>query len=192
MKRFDGIIFDMDGTLIDSLLDFVAIRRRLGIPDETGILEGIDAMPPDRRTAAADWLLEQEMKAVLNAPLLPGVHDLLDACRKAGLKTALLTRNAQQAMEAVIEKFQLAFDLAWSRENGPIKPEPDGVLRACRTLGIKPERTACVGDFKYDIIAANAAGATSILLATRGLPDFAGDADYVVTELAGLHEILGI
>ncbi len=192
MKRFDGIIFDMDGTLIESLLDFAAIRRHLGISDDTGIIEGIDAMPPDKRTAAADWLLEQEMTAVQNATLLPGVHDLLAACRKAGLKTALLTRNARQVMETVIEKFRLTFDLAWSREKGPIKPEPDGVLRACRDMGIKPQRTVCVGDFKYDIIAANAAGATSILLARRDRPDFADDADYVVADLAELYEILGI
>lgn len=192
MKRFDGIIFDMDGTLIDSLLDFAAIREHLGIPGDVGILEGIDAMPAKQRETAANWLLEQEIMAVQNASLLPGVHNLLAACKNAGLKTALLTRNAQQAMETVLEKFNLEFDLAWSRENGPIKPEPDGVLRACRDLGIAPQQTACVGDFKYDIIAANAAGATSVLLATRGRPNFADEADHVVASLAELHEILGI
>ena len=192
MRRFDGVIFDMDGTLIESLLDFVAIRDYLDIPIDVGILEGIDAMPPDRRETAARWLLEQELAAVRTAALLPGVHELLVACASAGLKTALLTRNAQQVMETVIEKFDLAFDLAWSRENGPIKPEPDGILRACAALGIAPERTACIGDFRYDIIAANTAGATSILLARNDKPDFADEADCVISDLTELYEILGI
>ena len=192
MRRFDGVIFDMDGTLIEPLLDFAAIRAELGISPGLGILEAIQAMPPQRREKVYAVLVAREVDAALKAPLRPGATETLQAVRNAGLKTALLTRNVREAMETVLSRFALVFDLAWSREDGPIKPEPDGILRACRRLRIRPERTACVGDFRYDIEAANAAGAVSVLLAPQGKPDFADQADYVITSLDELPPLLGI
>ena len=192
VKRFAGVIFDMDGTLIEPLLDFVEIRRELGIPLGTGILEALDTMGPGQSEPRRRRLLEHELTAARQAKLNPGAAETVEAIRRAGLKTALLTRNAAEAMSIVLQRFELGFDLAWSRENGPIKPEPDGILRACRELQIDPHRTACVGDFRYDLVAANAAGAVSVLLAREGRPDFAELADHVIAELDELPEILGI
>ena len=53
MRRFEGVIFDMDGTLVEPLLDFEAIREELGIAPGEGIIEGIEAMDPPRRDEAA-------------------------------------------------------------------------------------------------------------------------------------------
>ncbi len=189
---FDGVIFDMDGTLIEPLLNFNAIRRDLGIPPDEGILEAIEAMPPRQGQEAADRLLQQELAAARSAALLPGAAQTLTAIQRGGLKTALLTRNAAEAMQLVLKRFELQFDLAWSRENGPIKPEPIGVLAACRELGIQPARTVCVGDYHYDLIAANRAGAVSVLLASGAWPDFAEEADIVINALPELLGILGI
>jgi len=191
-RPFDGVIFDMDGTLIEPLLDFGAIRRDLGIGPDEGILEAIEAMPSRQRQEAADRLLQRELAAARSAALLPGAAQTLSAIRRSGLKTALLTRNAAEAMQIVIERFGLEFDLAWSREKGPIKPEPIGVLAACRELGIQPARTVCVGDYHYDLIAANRAGAVSVLLASGARPDFADEADFVISALPELLPILGI
>jgi len=151
-------------------------------------------MAPPRRREAAEWLERTELRAAEKARLAPGAVETLAALKTAGIRTALLTRNTRESMEKVIERFDLEFDLAWSRESGPIKPEPDGVLRACRALGAEPKRTACVGDFRYDIVAANAAGAISILMAPAGgdRPDFAGLADHVIAELGELRGLLGI
>ena len=190
MRRFDGVIFDMDGTLIEPLLDFQEVRAELGIPRGEGILEALDAMDAERAEPLRRRLVDRELAAARKALLHPGAAEILDEIRRAGLKVALLTRNAAEAMEIVLERFGLRFDLAWSRENGPIKPEPDGVLRACRALGIRPGRCACVGDFRYDLLAARAAGAVAILLARNGPPDFADLADRVVGELNELADIL--
>jgi HAD superfamily hydrolase (TIGR01509 family) len=190
--RYDGVIFDMDGTLVEPLLDFAAIRAELGVPHDQGILEALDARPGPERRADHARLLGRELAAAQRADLLPGAAETLAAIRAAGLKTALLTRNARAAMETVLARHALPFDLAWSREDGPIKPEPDGVLRACTALGIAPGRTVCVGDFRYDIQAANDAGSVSVLLDRGQAAAFASEADHVIHSLAELPELLGI
>ena len=193
MRQFDGVIFDMDGTLIEPLLDFGAIRDELGVSPQDGIVETIESMPAGDREKARRLLLDHELSAARRAGLMPGASSAVRAVRSAGLKTALLTRNSARAMEIVLRRFgNLHFDLTWSREDGPIKPEPDGVLRACNELGIQPERTACVGDFHYDITAANAAGAISILLVPADRPVWADEADHVISTLSQLPGILGI
>jgi len=191
-RPFELVIFDMDGTLIAQMLDFQAIRTQLSIPPEKGILEAIEAMSPARRAQAEAWLVKTELQAAEKARLMPGAAETLECVRNANIKVALLTRNTRQSMQMVIEKFGLQFDLAWSRENGPIKPEPDGVLRACDTLAVAPGQTACVGDFHYDLVAANAAGTVSILIAPDERPPFADIADHVITELSELPTLLGI
>ncbi len=190
MPRFDAVIFDMDGTLITQQIDFAAIRASLGAEPGTDILAAIADLPPGERHEAAEALLAHELEAAGDAALKDGARRTLAAISTAGLKTALLTRNAKQVMEMILQRFDLRFDLSWSREFGPIKPEPDGVLQACSELGAAVERTACVGDFHYDIVAANRAGAVSVLLADGALPDFADQADYVITALPQLLDIL--
>jgi len=193
-RPFDLVIFDMDGTIIEQMLDFQAIRERLGVAPGQDIIKFIEAMDPPERREAAEWLEQTELRAVEEARLTPGAAETLDAIKAAGIKTALLTRNTRESMEKVIERFGLEFDLAWSREAGPIKPEPDGVLKACGALGAETSRTACVGDFRYDVVAANAAGAISILMAPPDTerPDFADLADHVIGELSELLRLLRI
>lgn len=192
-RPFDAVIFDMDGTLVESTIDFVALRHRLELPEDVGVLEGIDALPEPRRSHAHRALLETELAGARRAQLLEGAVDAVSAIRAAGLPAALLTRNASEAMATVLERYpQLEFDLAWSREQGPIKPEPDGILKACRHLQTTPGRTLCVGDFHYDIIAANAAGATAVLLCDVEPPAWANEAWRVIRSLRELPGLLGI
>ncbi len=191
-RQFDCVIFDMDGTLISSELDFVAIRADLGIDVGLGIIEAIELMDASQRAKAHAKLLEYELASARRATLLRGAVEVLDTSRAMGLKLALLTRNTCQAVDIVLERFEsLKFDLVRCREDGIIKPEPDGVLMACGMLGVDPARTMCVGDFHYDIQAANSAGATSVLLTTNpGCDAYAGEADFVINELGELLKLL--
>jgi HAD superfamily hydrolase (TIGR01509 family) len=194
-RKFDAVIFDMDGTLIEQMLDFQVIRAELGISPRNGILEAIEQMPTNERARAMEYLLNHELAAARQTALIPGAIEIITRIRASGLKTALLTRNSRPAMELILERFfpdNQPFELTWSREDGPIKPAPDGVLRACSQLGVEPARTCCVGDFHYDVTAANAAGATSVLLIHAQPPSFANEADHVITHLSELAEVLGI
>ena len=190
MPDYQAVIFDMDGTIIESLLDFKAIRAELGIAGSDGIIEAIEAMAPARSRRCGELLLARETAAAGKAVAIEGAVRTVRAVRDAGLKTALLTRNAQQAMELVLERLDFSFDLTWSRQWGAVKPQPDGVLSACRALGVRPDRTVSVGDFRYDIEAANAAGAVSVLMDPTGSRDFAHLADHVIGRIAGLLDIL--
>ncbi len=191
--RYEGVIFDMDGTLIESSIDFQGIRAHLDIPADSGILEAIESLPADQRARAEEYLLSQELASVDAADLIDGAAEAVAAVGRAGLRTALLTRNAPEAMQRVLDRFpELRFDLTWSRAQGPIKPGPEGVRRACDQLGIDPGRTVCVGDFHYDILAANRAGAISVLLARDQRPPFADEADHVIEHLGRLPALLGL
>ena len=191
-RQYKGVIFDMDGTVIEPMLDFGVIRSDLGIPQDEGILEAIAEMPAPDRARASARLQEHELAAARKAGAMPGAIEVLSAIRSAGLKTALLTRNSRAATKIVLERFDaLQFDLILCREDGAIKPAPDGVLNACRELGIEPARTVCVGDYHYDIIAANAAGALSVLLLSRpDRPGWVAEADYRIDQLDELKNIL--
>ena len=191
---YDGVIFDMDGTLIEQRIDFAAIRSALGIAPDQPLLETVLAMPPAEKQQAEAFLRDHELGAAGGANLLPGVVETLAAVRQAGLKTALLTRNMREAVALVLARFDLgAFDHIRTRDDGVIKPEPDGVLAVCEALALAPARTVCVGDFEYDITAANAAGTLSILLTPPDdLPAWADTADHVIHRLDELKPILRI
>lgn len=191
-RRYDGVVFDMDGTVIEPMLDFGAIRSDLGIPPDKGVLEAIAEMSTPDRVLAEGRLREHELAAAREAGAMPGAIEVLSVIRSAGLKTALLTRNSREATKIVLERFdRLRFDLTLCREDGAIKPAPDGVLEACRELGIAPAQTVCVGDYHYDIIAANSAGAVSVLLLSRlDRPEWIAEADYRIDRLDELKDIL--
>ncbi len=191
-RKFDGVIFDMDGTLIDSGLDFSAIRSELGIGSGVGVIEAIEQMPAPSRARAEAKLLAHELAGAGRATLLPGVAAVLDTCRALGMKAALLTRNTRRAVDIAMERFEdLRFDLIRCREDGIVKPEPDGVLIACEAMGVEPQRTVSLGDFHFDIIAANAAGLTSVLLTTsKNWRDFAHEANHVIDKLEDFLTII--
>ena len=194
MPNYDGIIFDMDGTIVESMVNFKTIRAQLGIAPEVGIIEHINQLPPAQAEKANTELRNRELRGAENAPLIPGALETLDAIRRTNLKIALLTRNTQHSVDIIMKRFpelQFQFDLVSTRENGTIKPQPDSILDACRTLGIKPQRTLCVGDYIYDLQAANSADAVSVLITThRDWKTFALQADFVIDKLEELLKLI--
>ena len=91
-----GIIFDMDGTLVDSGLDFDAIRRDIGLPEKHPILEGVEAIPEGpERERALEILHRHEHDGALRATPFPGVAELLDRREQLPLRRGVLTRNSR-------------------------------------------------------------------------------------------------
>jgi HAD superfamily hydrolase (TIGR01549 family) len=190
-RIFELVIFDMDGTLIEQMLDFKAIREHLGISADQGILEAIAKMEPERRRQAEAWLVQTERQTAQNARLMPGALETLAAIRAANIKTALLTRNTRASMQTVIAKFGLRFDLAWSREDGPIKPSPAPIHSLCTQLEADVKRSWMVGDHEFDILAGRLAGARTVLIIDgQEPPDSEAAPDYVIRQLGELRSIV--
>jgi HAD superfamily hydrolase (TIGR01549 family) len=188
-----AVIFDMDGTLIEPLLDFAQIRAELRVGPGEDILDVLEQREPEQRQADHARLLEHELRAARAARLLPGAVDVLSHVRRKRLPTALLTRNTRRAAEIVMQRFpDLVFDHIRCREDGIIKPQPDGILHCCRALGVEPAETFCVGDFEYDMVAANAAGAVSVAFLSGEQPAWGRQADYVIRSLAELQNVLSV
>jgi len=154
-----GVVFDMDGTLTVSALDFDAIRTECGLKEGQHLLEYLEMAPePDRRRVQG--ILERhERRAARECRLRDGALDVLRSLSRRGLRLALLTRNSAESVRVVLERFCLQFDCWMSREHSAPKPAPDPVLRIAEQLGLSPAELLVVGDFLFDVYAGHAAGA---------------------------------
>lgn len=187
------VIFDMDGTLTRPNIDFDEIRAAIGL-DGGPILEALAEMSPEERERANAILRAFEDRAAEGSELQPHAFEIVAAIRESGRPAALMTRNTRRSVEIVAGRHGLVFDYIRTRDDGANKPAPDPVLDICRDLGVAPQATWAIGDFHFDIICANAAGATSVLLAEafETLPDWANEAHHVVQSLREFAALIGL
>ena len=85
MNPIRGVIFDLDGTLIDSPLDFSAIRAEIGC-DKRLVLEYLESLVGEARRRGFEILHRHESHAAANAALRPGARELFEHLERAGLK----------------------------------------------------------------------------------------------------------
>ncbi len=193
MPPYSLIIFDMDGTLTEELLDFDAIRREVGLPNAGGILEHLATLTGPEHARVTHILHRHEHAAAETCQLHEGVQQLLSVLKAAGIRTALLTRNSAACTARILSRHNLMLDHVATREDRPHKPHPDAILNIARRFNIPIKQTLMVGDYLYDLQAAQAAHCDSALLCTRDggkLPPFATMATYCVTTLTQLLPIL--
>lgn len=182
------LLFDLDGTLIDSVPDLTnalnEVLREYGHPPlsraEVAPMVGDGVPALVGRAFAARGASTVEAAAALpryievyeaNATNLtrpyPGVVATLAALRRDGYRTAVCTNKLQQATETVLQGLELAmlFDGVAGGDRYPVKkPDPGHLLRLIDELGGSPERAAMVGDSENDAAAARAAGLSLILM----------------------------
>jgi len=182
-----AVVFDMDGTLVISNLDFRRIRSEAGVPDGLPVLEYMDGAPEHRRAHVQGVLERHELRAARGCRLRDGAADLLRALKERGLKVGLLTRNSRASVATFGERFGLVFDCCISREDAEPKPSPTPVLRMARAFGLDPAQVLVVGDYVFDVEAGKAAGARTAFLATDSGVE-APDADIQLQSLSDLIE----
>lgn len=168
-----GVIFDLDGTIVENAYDWKGIREELGTAT-TSILGYLDSLEEPERSAK--WaILEGHEAAQTEASVLRrGIRELLALLRASGLATALVTNNSRRNTEFLLGKFGLAFDCVITRESGLWKPSGAPFLEVLRSLGLEPGECGVVGDTHFDVLAAIDAGIGAIFLISADPDRFAG------------------
>jgi HAD superfamily hydrolase (TIGR01509 family) len=190
--RIKGVIFDLDGTVVENDYDWPRIREELGT-GATSILGYLDSLDEPERSAKWAILETHEALQTEASVLRRGVHELLGLLSSRGVAAALVTNNSRKNTEFLLGKFGLNFDCVITRESGLWKPSGAPFLEALRTLGIGPEACGVIGDTHFDVLAALDAGIASIFLLTEDAERFAGfpvevypAVDFLLERLEGL------
>lgn len=187
----DGVIFDMDGTLVNSTLDFALMRKLVGCPLGVDMLKFIEAMEDKKqREQAANLVIEHEMTDARSSQWLPGAKELVNLLHQRNIPMAIVTRNSVEATRLKIDNNQIPIALVITRENHRPKPAPDALLAVAQTWDIAPNRLMYVGDFLYDVQAGNNAGMVSCLVTHGKTMDYADQADFVFDQLDELTAAL--
>jgi HAD superfamily hydrolase (TIGR01549 family) len=159
-----GIVFDLDGTLVDSRLDFAAMRREMELPDGQPILEALAQLDPAHAERCHAILHQHELDGAERAVVLPGVAELLAILHSRGIRRAIATRNSRLITDATMRKLGLAADLVLTRDDGPVKPDPWAVIHACEQWQLSPSEVVVIGDYRFDVECAHSAGCRAVLL----------------------------
>jgi HAD superfamily hydrolase (TIGR01549 family) len=185
-----GVVFDLDGTLVVEQLDYDAIRRELGFPPRTPLLEGIAALPATAQPQAHAVLHRHEQAAALTATLNPGVAAFLARLDEYHVRRAVFSRNSRAAVTAVLERCGLRFETVVAREDGPHKPNPHGLQQICRVWRLPPREVLMIGDYLYDVQAGIEAGVRTALVTHGRVLPFADQADLTFAGFEAIPAIL--
>ena len=182
-----ALLFDLDGTLVDSLPDLQSalndmlrgfgcrqltaaeVREMIGDGSHTLVERALATTG-----AVADFdVAHRQFRAFYQAAptrlsrLYPGVNETLTTLRASGARLALCTNKPQTATMAVLEGFGLAshFDAVLGGDAVPFKkPDPRHLLAAVERLGAATSETVMIGDNENDYAAARAAGIPIVLM----------------------------
>lgn len=184
-----GILFDMDGVVVQQRLDFPAIKQEIFGDTHGFILERIAELPPSERVRAEAILERHEEAAAAEAEAMDGILPFFHWMDARRLKRGLVTRNSRKSVDLVLARLRLCFDAVVTRDDAPPKPAPEPVWLACRRMGLAPSGVLFVGDFEFDMLAGRSAGVRTILL--RGPALTASEhADLIVDSLGELRAML--
>lgn len=180
LDGIDALLFDMDGTLVDSMWMWheidVEYLTRFGLEVPDGLQQSIEGksfietsvyfkerfgIPESIEEIQNDWNEMAWEKYTQVVPLKPGVRQFLTKCRRRGIRLGICTSNSRELVTAIADSHRLHdyFDCiltAGEVEKG--KPSPDIYLAAAKRLGVSSERCLVFEDILPGIRAGQAAG----------------------------------
>lgn len=206
-----SVLFDVDGTLLDSL-DAIAecwvkVGKRMGKQlDLNTVREFIGFSPRlhalkyfEKEDIVKEFLdnLRSELGKIWMDKVkpFPDAHETLSSLKDMGIKIGIVTSHYKRTVEHMLEHFGFLkfLDVLVSDEDVKSgKPAPDIVLEAMRILNISPHECFMVGDTLFDIESGKRAGAFAILIVRRPIR-LSGDKyvpDYVISNLQDIITIL--
>jgi pyrophosphatase PpaX len=186
--RFPVVLFDLDGTLIDSgpiilasmkhasltvlghELDDELVRAAIGGPGLTAQMRDLD---PERVVELVEAYRTHNEPLHETLESFDGVLDLLPDLKAEGRTLGIVTAKRRATVELAFARFPLLRDhtdvLIGAEDTERHKPDPDPLLEALRRLDAEPGEAAYVGDSPFDIRAAKAAGTYAIAVGWGGI-----------------------
>ena len=184
MSRFDNIqavLFDLDGTLIDSAPDLGAaadkMRTERGLPSlplsayrpmagagargMLGVAFGMTPEHPEFASYREEFFVNYENAMTERTEIFAGVPDMIAALVRNGLPWGVVTNKSSRftlPLTASLPLFGSAAAIVSGDTTPHAKPHPEPLFEAARRLGVAPERCVYVGDDERDIVAGLAAG----------------------------------
>lgn len=183
LKDKKAVIFDLDGTLIDSMGVWCKVDEEylaqygLEVPDDLHkAIEGMSfqegaqyfierfGIPKTSEEIQKEWNDMAFRIYVEEVPMKSGALSFVKKLREKGFKLAIATSNSTRLVEVVLKKHGIlqCFDAIVTSDDVPNgKPKPDIYLEASRRIGIKPERCLVFEDIVMGILAGKNAGMTT-------------------------------
>ncbi len=192
--RVKAFIFDLDGTLIDSVdahvttwvkafkvavgisVDEVEVRSLIGMSGRD-IVRKILGKVSESEYAKIRWVKDRAFMKELKGgrvTLFPGVTQALRMLKKGGYLIGMASSTPNRLLLHIMDYLGITgfFDaITGGDEVRRGKPDPEIFLKAMRKLGVGPEETVVVGDTVYDACPAHRVGALPVLVNTCRAPD---------------------
>ena len=185
--KYDIVIFDLDGTLLNTIGDLAAsvdyVMRSRNLPEHTdaeyrqmvggGIKRLVERALPAQLAANEDYVEEcvaqfrRYYVDNIDRHTVPyeGIHDLLHRLRREGVQVAVASNKFQHGTDRLVAKFFGDVDFVaveGNREGAPLKPDPQIVNNILQKAGVEHARAVMIGDSSIDICTAAAAGIDAI------------------------------
>jgi pyrophosphatase PpaX len=176
-NALEAVIFDVDGTLVDTYHLYLEAYRRALIPfldREPTFEDFIARRPASERHFLVEWIGEQnatachaemcryyaELHGALCEGMYPGVREMLQALRSADIKVGLVTGKGRNTWATTrellgIEDFPV---IVTDDDTRHPKPHPEGLEIALKALRVDPGGAVYIGDSRSDMEAGNRAG----------------------------------
>ncbi|HUW49833.1 MAG TPA: HAD-IA family hydrolase [Sulfuricella sp.] len=181
-KQFDLLVFDWDGTLMDSAgaisYSIQAASRDMGlsVPGENearhiiglGLNEAIAALFPDLPRsdygALVDRYRHHYLSRDMEIPLFGGVAETIAALHEEGFLLAVATGKGRRGLDSVLECTGLGkyFHSSRCADECFSKPHPCMLLELMAEFGVSPAKTLMIGDTSHDLLMADNAGVSAI------------------------------
>lgn len=152
--KYKTLIFDMDGTLVDSKIDFEAIYKNLGIQPGRSIIEYIQNLENEEdQKSALEIVHFYENEGAEKSTLIPGVNELLKQLEHRNINIGVFTLNSRPIAQKTLQLHNIQAPILITREDAKPKPDPEGLHKICEYYGTPKDKALYVGDYKYDLIA---------------------------------------